>query len=69
MGFQFAEDDAKWRGYVQDIIDNEGFDYSFMDYSSFDNIADAKFHELRAAYVIAYKKLFEYIYGRDRDEV
>jgi len=40
---------------------SEGFDYCFVNYSSFDNIKDKKFHELREAYIAAHNALAEYI--------
>jgi hypothetical protein len=43
------------------IIDNEGFDYAFRYYSSFEDVKDPKFHELRKAYVEAAKALCSYI--------
>ena len=43
------------------VVDNEGFDYAFRYYSSFDDIKDPKFHELRKAYVEAAKALSDYI--------
>lgn len=38
---------------VCDIIDNEGFDYTFEDYSNFEEIDDKKFHQLRKNYLKA----------------
>lgn len=43
-------------------IENEGFDYCFLEYGSFNGIKDEKFHELRKAFVnsqIALKKYLE----------
>ena len=42
---------------VMGTVDREGFDYAFCDYSNFDFIKDAEFHEARKAYVEAAKKL------------
>lgn len=42
---------------VMGTVDAEGFDYAFCDYSNFDEIKDAEFHEARKAYVEAAKKL------------
>ena len=50
---------------VEAIVGVEGFDYAFVHYSSFDNIKDKKFHELREAFVAARGKLADYI---DLDE-
>lgn len=52
---------AKDLEYVKDTIDNEGFDYAFVDYSDFSEIEDDKFHELRVAYVKAAEELREYV--------
>lgn len=52
---------AKELEYVKDTIDNEGFDYAFVDYSDFSEIEDEKFHNLRKAYVKAAEELREYV--------
>lgn len=52
---------AKELEYVKDTIDNEGFDYAFVDYSDFSEIEDEKFHKLREAYVKAAEELREYV--------
>lgn len=36
---------------VMGIVDSEGFDYAFCDYSDFDTIEDVEFHEIRKKYV------------------
>jgi len=46
---------------VCSCIDHEGFDYCFVDYSSFDEIKDGEFHHLRCAYIEARKKLADYL--------
>jgi hypothetical protein len=46
---------------VLSIINNEGFDYAFMHYTSFKEIKDKKFHKLRRDYIKAQKNLEEYI--------
>ena len=46
---------------VMGIVDNEGFDYAFCDYSNFEEIKDAEFHEARKKYIEAAKKLKEII--------
>ena len=43
------------------LIENEGIEYTFMDYSDFEDITDEKFHELRKAYIAATKALEDYI--------
>jgi hypothetical protein len=47
-------------------IENEGFDYAFRFYSSFEEIKDPKFHALRQAYIKAADELQEYL-GLDLD--
>ena len=42
---------------VMGIVDNEGFDYAFCDYSDFNEIKDIDFHLARETYVEAAKKL------------
>lgn len=42
---------------VMGVVDNEGFDYAFCDYSNFNEIKDVDFHLAREAYVEAAKKL------------
>ena len=46
---------------VQNCIDNEGFDYAFRHYSSFEEVKDREFHKLRKAYVKAAAALAEYV--------
>lgn len=49
------------KDYLQNTIDNEGFDYAFRHYSDFEEIDDPTFHELRKAYLKAQAALAEYI--------
>ena len=49
--------DNKQKQSVLDVIDNEGFEYAFVDYSNFDDIKDEEFHKVRKAYLEARKKL------------
>ena len=52
--------------YIHQIIDNEGFDSAFVDYTDFvDMVTDPEFHKLRQAYLAARTDLWEYIYGED----
>jgi hypothetical protein len=51
----------KEKEHVNDCIENEGFDYCFVNYSSFTQIKDKKFHELREAYLKAYEDLEKYV--------
>lgn len=46
---------------VQYRMEAEGFHYCFKNYSSFDEIEDPKFHELRLAYLAAADALAEYV--------
>jgi hypothetical protein len=46
---------------VRFVIDNEGFDYAFRNYSDFPEIKDKKFHVLRKAYVLAAEALANYV--------
>lgn len=46
---------------VLSIIDDEGFDYTFMHKSYFMDVKDERFHQLRRAYVDAHRELEEYI--------
>ncbi len=44
------------------IIDADGFDYTFTEYSDFKGIEDVKFHKLREAYKKAAASLKEYCF-------
>ena len=46
---------------VVSYIEQEGFDYTFCDYSEFEEITDTKFHKLRKAYVDASLALHKYL--------
>lgn len=54
---------------VWGYIENEGFDYCFRRYSSFKNVKDEKFHELRKAYCEAGDALEEYLEQWNPDEM
>lgn len=45
-------------------INQEGFDYTFIKYSRFEDIKDKKFHILRLKYILAHKKLEKYVNRR-----
>jgi hypothetical protein len=47
--------------YVRERVENEGFDYCFRHYSTFDDVKDEEFHKLRVAYVETANKLAEYL--------
>lgn len=49
---------------VLDILDSEGFDYGLRFYSSFDEIDDPSFHNLRVAYCDMANKLENYLKER-----
>lgn len=46
---------------VQEVIDREGFDYAFREYSEFKQVKDKKFHQLRMAYIDAANELEKFI--------
>jgi hypothetical protein len=46
---------------VQYRMDEEGFDYCFENYSSWDEIKDEEFHRLRLEFLKSMKELREYI--------
>jgi len=52
-----AEDREK----VAQRVDQEGFDYTFIHYSRFEEIKDKRFHELRGQYIQAAEKLRKYL--------
>jgi hypothetical protein len=47
--------------YVINTIENEGFEYTFDSYSTFDEITDLEFHKLRNAYLQARLELALYV--------
>lgn len=47
--------------YLTSKIDTEGFEYTFMSYSNFENIVDEEFHRLRKEYKEACERLNNYI--------
>ncbi len=56
-----ADISEKDKRYLCEKIDSEGFDYTFIHYSSFKDIDDPQFHALRKAYIEAHNKLAQYI--------
>ena len=46
---------------VQYRMANEGFDYCFKHYSSFEQVEDEKFHSLRESYIKISEELEEYV--------
>lgn len=49
------------RASILESINQEGFNYAFIDYSDFPDIKDRQFHQLREAYVKAEKALAKYV--------
>lgn len=47
---------------VLDVIDNEGFDYTFISYTDFNEIEDEKFHILRKQYIKIREEFADYIH-------
>ncbi len=47
--------------YVQVKMRDEGFDYCFRHYSSFEEVEDEKFHSLRESYIKISEELEEYV--------
>ena len=47
--------------YVRAKMRDEGFDYCFRHYSSFEEVEDDKFHSLRESYVKIAEELEEYV--------
>lgn len=47
-------------------MEDEGFHYCFKSYSEFEEVEDAKFHELRLAYLEAADNLETYVYNQIR---
>ena len=53
-------------------MENEGFNYCFKHYSSFKEVEDEKFHELRIKYLEISQELEEYVHSKInslRDEI
>lgn len=55
-----AEEAENWN-YVYSKMNQEGFHYCFKHYSSFKEIEDEKFHELRKKYLEVSQELEQYI--------
>ena len=47
--------------YVRVKMRDEGFDYCFRHYSSFEEVEDEKFHSLRESYIKIAEELEEYV--------
>lgn len=46
---------------LDDVIYYEGFDYTFTDYSNFEDVQDEEFHRLRKAYLESRQLLYNYL--------
>jgi hypothetical protein len=58
--------------YLNAKMRDEGFDYCFRHYSSFEEIKDEKFHELRLKYIQIAEELENYVetqYELKQDEI
>lgn len=55
--------------YVKQRMEQEGFDYCFINYSNFEEVKDDKFHELRKRYINAKNELESYIETKNREEI
>ena len=58
--------------YLNAKMRDEGFDYCFRHYSSFEEIKDEKFHELRLKYIQIAEELENYVetqYELTQDEI
>jgi hypothetical protein len=54
------EEFENWQS-VSYRMDNEGIDYCFEHYSSFEEIEDEEFHKLRLEFLESMKKIREYV--------
>jgi hypothetical protein len=54
------EEFENWQA-VSYRMDNEGIDYCFEHYSSFEEIKDEEFHKLRLEFLESMKKIREYV--------
>ena len=52
---------------VQYRMDNEGIDYCFEKYSSFEEIEDEEFHKLRLEFLDSMKKIRSYVENKIED--
>jgi hypothetical protein len=47
--------------YIKRKISNEGFEYSFVNYSDFKEVEDEEFHKLRTKFLKAREELLNYV--------
>jgi len=45
---------------IIEVINEEGFDYTFLEYSDFEEIEDEEFHKLRKNYIRVANKLRDF---------
>jgi hypothetical protein len=62
------EEQDEWN-MVRYRMDNEGIDYCFEHYSSFEEIKDEKFHELRLQFLKSLKEIQNYVNEKCQEEV
>jgi hypothetical protein len=62
------EEQDEWNA-VRYRMDNEGIDYCFEHYSSFEEIKDEKFHELRLQFLKSLKEIQNYVNEKCQEEV
>lgn len=55
--------------YVMDTIENEGFEYALVYYSSFKEVDDPVFHNLRETYINSRQELITYLQDLTEREV
>jgi hypothetical protein len=60
---QLRDELDKWE-MVRYRMENEGFHYCFKHYSSFKEVEDEKFHELRKKYLEISHELEEYVHSK-----
>jgi hypothetical protein len=54
---------------VQYRMDNEGFEYCFLSYSSFPEVKDEKFHLLRKELIEKIKEMRQYVEDKCNEEI
>ena len=62
------QEQDEWNA-VRYRMDNEGIDYCFEHYSSFEEIKDQKFHELRLQFLKSLKEIQNYVNEKCQKEV
>jgi hypothetical protein len=62
------QEQDEWNA-VRYRMDNEGIDYCFEHYSSFEEIKDEKFHELRLQFLKSLKEIQNYVNEKCQEEV